>query len=174
MQLTEAEKQRKFEERIARIIAGRTGVDDPAVSPRANRQAMARARRHAGGGWRRAPRWFVVGLVLGVLCVAAIRLGRLRQLSEGYFGIEPDRALAMDAAGALALGFVAWFLLPLGGRSTILGLVVGAALGLAGQHNAVHQWPEPFAQVYSESWVREVRHATAPRTLIFRDTVYRF
>lgn len=83
---------------------------------------------------------------------------------------NPDYILAGQSLLALVLVFFARLFFSLTAKTHFVLSIAGLVAAMSLMHNLVHIAPEPWAMVFSNGWVNEMRATAAPGTLHFRGT----
>ncbi|MGV8986340.1 MAG: hypothetical protein ACOH2H_08670 [Cypionkella sp.] len=164
-----------FDLRLKRIEASATartqrlfvGEDESYVVPRRDWSA-----RHAKRSEARRKAFYPVAMLMGVALGAfGHALGMVaRFYVEGPAdrNANPDLEMVKQLAAGFALATLLGYVLGL--RTTrFMGVkLLGAALGVLFFHNAVHLFPEVFANLTSPEWVSQMIAHTKAHTILWR------
>jgi hypothetical protein len=160
---TNSRQKQVFDERLARIIttSGASFADRQAAPSYAARtiEMMHNARHPAG---------VLAAFILGLIAVFLVRFTRFQL---GYGALTGDQAGMMMAVDLVLGVFIGYFLrqvFSFAAREFQLAHGLGVLLMVIGMHNIVHKAPAQFAQLFSDTWVKQLIHDTKPGTLLFR------
>ena len=171
----ESDNRRIFETRLQRIAEharSRTQILHAGEGLSFVVPLRKRKPRHGLGATLLRMVWYPLSAVLALMLgMASHLLGMvLRFYVHGLNGWSPDPdidAVAQVVLGfalAVVLGYLTGF-----GAARLTGIkVVGVVAGVLLYHNAVHLFPQAFAQITSPPWVSQVMTQTKANSLIWR------
>jgi hypothetical protein len=169
-----------FNARVARIAAGTgsskstifVGLDE--VYQVTYRRRGKQAGSVAAAGNVLMPVFFVTALGFGVLAFLIATWIRFQMQGQGAGVSNPLTEMGLQAGGALAVAFVIARALPFRARMLKIVMSLAAVCSMFIYHNAVHLYPDTFAQVFSPSWVELVQSSTKPLSIVWQGRSFTF
>lgn len=165
----------EFLDRIQRIEKRGVGVAEVfnVESTRTRRHIIGSKRpaRQKTARKNRSLTKLLLALAIGALSFvvaqyATFRISDLPDLPEQFS--NPDYVLIGQSGVALFLVFLCRMFFNLTAKTHMVLSVLGFAAAMSLMHNLVHLAPEPWAGVFSQGWVNELRSHTEMGTLYFR------
>ncbi len=168
-----------FNARIARIAAGAgsskstiyVGLDEVY-------QITYRKRGKKSGpstaGNALMPLFAVIAVALGALAFGIATWIRFQMMGQGAGVPDPLTETGIQAGAALAMAFVIARALPFCARTLKIVMAISAVCTMFVYHNAVHIFPDVFAQVFSQSWVDLVQATTLPQSVVWQGQSFTF
>lgn len=105
--------------------------------------------------------------ILGGICLLIVRFVRMEVASAPYV---PDMMIEVAMAGMAAV--VIGGLFRMQSFHTVAAQIAGALICAVSMHNAVWIAPDPFAQVFTQSYVDGIKAMTDPMTLYINGVSY--
>ena len=112
-----------------------------------------------------------VSLVIGVICLMGARYVRFNYGAITETGTEAQTLMLMDFGLAAMMAFVVGGLLRHKTVRHMGSQMAGIAVMSVAMHNLVWMYPAEFAQVFSPSYVEQVKQVTAPQSLYLRGAI---
>ena len=157
-----------------------SGKPNAGFQDRLNRVAERRAPHEAGRqpvdvlpDWKEnasGPAGIVLAVLIGILAVLVVRLVRFHFTGQAMVTDSPDLTMALEAAGAMAISLVVFFMLPWRGFQYKLLQFGGVVLMITTMHNVVHSAPGVFRLAFSSDWTDIVLAETEPGSMYVRGT----
>ena len=169
-----------FNARIARIAAGTgstkstifVGLDE--VYQVTYRRGGKQAGPVAAVGNVLMPMFLFMAVALGALSFGIATWIRFQMQGQGAGVPDPMTEMAIQAAAALAVVFVISRAIPFRARMVKSMMMVSAVGTMFLYHNAVHIFPDVFAQVFSPGWVELVQATTQPQSVVWQGQSFTF
>jgi uncharacterized membrane protein (UPF0136 family) len=169
-----------FNARVARISAG-TGSSKSTIFVGLDEayQVTYRRRGKAAGpvaavGNTLMSVFFVIAVGLGALAFGIATWIRFQLMGQGAGVPDPMTEMAIQAGAALAVAFIIARAVPFRARMLKIVMAISAVCTMFVYHNAVHIFPDTFAQVFSQSWVDLVRATTKPLSIVWQGRSFTF
>lgn len=80
----------------------------------------------------------------------------------------------MQFGAGLMVGLIVGLIMGFRSRQMLVIMSIGVIAAMTLSHNAVHLYPELFAQVFSTEWVGSVQANTAPNSALWMGQSFRF
>lgn len=169
-----------FDARIARIASGQgsskatlyVGLDEIYQVSYPNRgKSVAPTAASSGVLY---PVALLLALCTGLLSFGFAAWLRFQSMGIGTGSGNVRTEMAIQLGSAAAVGLVLAMILGLRSRQMIVVMAVGIFAATTLHHNAVHLYPEAFAQVFSPDWVEVVRAGTSPNSVLWMGQSFRF
>lgn len=159
-------QQSEFHNRIARIQDPRNmSYIDPETGVVVPKRLNSGARQSAALSF---PMALVVSIVFGVVGVLISRYVRFYILGLDDGQMNPDVAMAMDAALATSVVLALRGFVHMQGKMPLIAQGAAVIGAICLMHNAVWMYPDTFAMVFSQDYVAMVQETTSPQTVSFR------
>ncbi len=169
-----------FNARVARIAAGAgsskstiyVGLDE--VYQITYRRGGKTAGPAAAAANALMPVFLMLATGLGVLSFGIATWIRFQMMGQGAGVPNPVTEMGIQAGAALAVVFVIGRALPFRARLFKTVMAVTAVGTMFLYHNAVHVFPDTFAQVFSQNWVDLVQSTTKPQSVVWQGQSFTF
>jgi uncharacterized membrane protein (UPF0136 family) len=169
-----------FNARVARIAAGTgsskstlfVGIDE--VYQVTYRRRGKQAGPAAAAGNVLMPVFMIIAMGFGALSFGIATWIRFQMQGQGAGVPNPMTEMAIQAAAALAVVFVIGRAIPFRARMLRVIMAISAVGTMFLYHNAVHIFPDAFAQVFSQSWVDLVQATTKPQSVVWQGRSFTF
>jgi hypothetical protein len=169
-----------FNARIARISAG-TGSSKSTIFVGLDEVYQITYRRRgrdagpvAAAGSALMPVFVSIAMGLGVLAFGLATWIRFQMMGQGAGVSNPMTEMGVQAGAALAVAFVISRAMPFRARMLKTVMAITAVATMFFYHNAVHIFPDTFAQVFSQSWVDLVQATTKPQSIVWQGRSFTF
>ena len=176
MSLSNAE----FDARIARIASGAgsskstiyVGLDE--VYQITYRKRGRQSGRASTAGSTLMPVFLVIAMGFGALAFGFATWIRFQMMGQGAGVPDPFTEMGIQAGAALAVAFAIARAVPFRARMLKTVMAISAVATMFVYHNAVHIFPDAFAQVFSPSWVDLVQATTEPQSVVWQGQSFTF
>ncbi len=160
-------QQQEFQARLKRVAAGGPNTLGEVYCGTIEDPPKIKGLRPETGERRKAPFpvALVMGLLIGVLAVAAVRYMRFRVSGTVLGGPDADMLMLADLVLAGTLAILLRAIFRFRSKAHGFGKFAGVVLAVLFMHNAVFVAPEPFTRVYSAQWVGQIMRETRPQSL---------
>lgn len=116
-----------------------------------------------------------ISLLIGILSVFVVRLAIYHVTKTAIVSGAPLITFALEIGGALLVALIILLMaFPFKGFKCHLALVLGVLIGGFFMHNAVHEYPDTFATLFSPEWTNMMLTQTEPGSAFILGELYVF